>query len=276
MKSNVLIIVLIVFVGAFSGISLLGGINNAMRLAIAPVDVKLNQISQEQREILQRLNEKPAGADAQVLNRLTGIEKQLTALQNKVTARAPAFAPPQPPSEDFNKVYNIDIGSSPINGKKDAPITIVEFTDLQCPFCARFYPPLKEVLKAYPDKVKVVVKNFPLSFHPNARPAAKLALAANEQGKYYEMIDLLLQNGADASEAKAKEYAKTLNLNQDRLIKDLKAKDAEYEKRINDDTALGGQVDVQGTPTFFINGKKTMARDFNGYKTEIDKLLANK
>jgi protein-disulfide isomerase len=147
---------------------------------------------------------------------------------------------------------------------------------LQCPFCARFYPPLKEVLAAYPDKVRVVLKNFPLSFHPNARPAAKVALAANEQGKYYEMADLLMQNGADVSEDKVKDYAKQLNLNYNKLMSDLKNNEAAYEKRIADDSALGQQVDVQGTPTFFINGKKTNARDFNSYKTEIDQILAGK
>ena len=90
------------------------------------------------------------------------------------------------------------------------------------------------------------------------------------------MVDLLLQNGGDVSESKVKGYASQLKLNYNKLISDWKNKDAEYEKRINEDIALGGRVDVQGTPTFFINGKKTMARDFNGYKTEIDKILAGK
>jgi protein-disulfide isomerase len=180
---------------------------------------------------------------------------------------------PQPPQEDFNKVYDIDISNSPIAGKKDAPITIIDFVDFQCPFCARFYPAIKEVLKAYPDQVKVVIKNFPLSFHPNAKPAAKMALAANEQGKYFEMADLLMQNGADVSEAKVKDYAKELKLNYKQLMNDLKNKDAQYEALIAEDMALAQRVDVQGTPTFFLNGKKTSARDFAGYKTEIDQIL---
>ena len=166
--------------------------------------------------------------------------------------------------------------STQAEGKKNAPVTIVQFTDLQCPFCARFYPPVKEVLKAYPDKVRFIVKNFPLNFHPNALPAAKLALAAHEQGKYFQMLELLLQNGADVSEEKVKTYAKELKLNYDQLTGDLKAKDADYQKRIDADVALAGQSDVMGTPTFFINGKKTMARDFNSYKQEIDKILAGK
>jgi protein-disulfide isomerase len=274
MKNNVLIVILVILIGVLSGVALLIGVNTAVQIAVAPVNARLTQIETLQKVILQKMGTSSSDNQAP---QLTSIENQLKAIQGKL-ANLPNFAapPPGPPPEDFNKVYTIDVGNSPVNGKKEAPITITEFTDLQCPFCARFYPPLKEVLKAYPDQVKVVVKNFPLSFHPNARPAAKLALAANEQGKYYEMVDLLLQNGADVSEAKVKDYAKQLNLNYDKLMSDVKSKDLEYEKRINDDLALGDQVEVQGTPTFFINGKKTNARDVAAYKAEIDKILAAK
>src|SRR5208283_5048017 len=116
------------------------------------------------------------------------------------------------PEEDMNKVYNIDPGASAIIGKKDAPVTITEFSDFQCPFCSRFYSVIKDVLAAYPDRVRVVIKNFPLPFHPNARPAAKLALAANEQGKYQGMMESLLSNGGDVSDDKIKGYAKDLGL----------------------------------------------------------------
>ncbi len=262
-------IVLVVILGLLAGLLLLRGIYSSVRLATAPLYMQLNQIEANQKSILNKLN---GSNNSDVAKQLSDIANQLKVVQGKL-AGLPAFAPPQP-QEDFNKVYTIDVGASPIDGKKDAPITIVDFADLQCPFCARFYQPLQEVLKAYPDKVKVVLKNFPLSFHPNARPAAKLAFAANEQGKYYEMIELLLQNGANVSENKVKEYAKALNLDYSKLISDMKSKDVDYEKRITDDSNLGQQVDVQGTPTFFINGKKTNARDFNGYKAEIDKILA--
>ncbi len=275
MKNNFLVVLLVILIGILGGVALLVSINNTVQIAMSPIVIQLKQIEIDQRLISQKLSGGPGGNNAQILARLSAIEGRLSFLQNKLGS-VPSFVPPAPPQEDFNKVYNIDIGSSPIDGRKDAPVTIVEFSDFQCPFCARFYPPVKEVLKAYPNQVKLVIKNFPLSFHPNARPAAKLALAANEQGKYYEMVDLLLQNGGDVSESKVKGYASQLKLNYNKLISDWKNKDAEYEKRINEDIALGGRVDVQGTPTFFINGKKTMARDFNGYKTEIDKILAGK
>ncbi len=274
MKNNVLVVVLVVLVGVLSGLALLISFNNIIQLSTNPIIANLHQIQVNQRIIINKLNSYSGGSVDIDSGRLDNIEKALKALDAKLGGARQAA--PQPPSEDMNKVYTIDIGSSPIKGKKDAPVTIVQFTDLQCPFCARFYPPLEEVLKAYPDKVKVVIKNFPLSFHPNARPAAKLALAAQEQGKYYPMFELLLQSGADVSEAKVKEYAKTLNLNYDRLMKDLKSHEAEYEKIIVEDMQLAERVDVHGTPTFYINGKKTSARDFNSYKTEIDQILAGK
>lgn len=91
------------------------------------------------------------------------------------------------PKVDFNKVHNLPVGSSPVKGKLDARVTITEFSDFQCPYCGQIQPTLKKVLEAYPDNVKLVYKNFPLSFHKQARNAARAAHAAGEQGKYWEM-----------------------------------------------------------------------------------------
>ena len=184
-----------------------------------------------------------------------------------------AQQPSAVPSEDYSKVYTIDIAHSPIRGNPKAAVTIVEFVDFQCPFCQRFYPPVQEVLKAYPKEVNYILKNFPLSFHPQARPAAKAAFAAGEQGKYWEMVDLLLQNAASLSEEKFQELAQQLKLNVDKFLKDYKEKDAKWEELINKDMSLGGQVDVRGTPTFYINGRKTLARDLNAFKAEIEKIF---
>jgi protein-disulfide isomerase len=112
------------------------------------------------------------------------------------------------------------------------------FTDLECPFCHRFYPAVKQTVENYPNKVRLIVKNFPLPFHPKARPSAKLALAANEQGKYKEMMEVLMENGADTSEAKIKEYAQKLGLNYNRLAADFKNNDAKYEAMIEEDMKL--------------------------------------
>jgi protein-disulfide isomerase len=215
------------------------------------------------------------------------MQKRLTAMETKVdtifgglanlggNARAAQAEPPRPPSEDYNKVYDLDVESSPVRGNKDAKVTIVEFVDLQCPFCARFHPAIEEVLKVYPNDVRYVAKHFPLSFHQEAKPAAKAALAAGEQGKFYEMMDLILKNNANLNAQRYLDFAKELKLNLEKFEKDLREKDEQWEQKINTDMQLGANSDVRGTPTFYLNGKKTTARTFDQYKSEIDKIFSN-
>jgi protein-disulfide isomerase len=174
---------------------------------------------------------------------------------------------------DLTTVYNIPVGDSYVKGKADAPVTIVEFTDLQCPFCSRFHGPITETLKAYPDKVKLVLKNFPLPMHPQSRPAAKAALAAGLQGKYFEMVDLLLQNQQSLGDDKFKELAGQLGMNVVKFTKDIQDNGAAWDKRFDAEMELGNNVGVRGTPTYFLNGKQTMARSADQWKAEIDALL---
>jgi len=269
-KSNVIVILLVVLIGVVSGVGLLIGINNAVRVALNPLNAKLTEITMRQKNIEDKLNAQGNG------NVSADIRSALQQIQNKINTIGANVQPQGPPPEDMNKVYTIDPGSSSILGNKNAPVTIVEFSDFQCPFCARFHSAIKDVLAAYPDKVRVIIKNFPLPFHPNARPAAKLAMAANEQGKFQGMMKSLLDNGGDVSDAKIKEYAKNLGLDYNRLMADYKNKDAQWEKQIQDDMQLGASVDVRGTPTFYLNGRKTNARDLSSFKVQIDAILAGK
>jgi len=272
-KNSVIIILLVVLIGVFSGVGLLTGINNAVRSALSPLNAKLAEIDRTEKTIEYKLN---AGGNGNSNASLAAIQNELAQIQNKINAIGANAQPQQPPPEDMNRVYNIPSGISSILGKKDAPVTIVAFDDFQCPFCARFHLVIKEVLAAYPDKVGVVIKNFPLPFHPNARPAAKLAMAANEQGKFQGMMESLLANGGDVTEPKIKEYAKNLGLDYNRLMADYKNKDAQWEKQIQDDMQLGGAVDVRGTPTFYLQGRKTNARDLASFKAQIDAILEGK
>ena len=273
-KNNVVVILLMVLIGVISGVGLLIGIDNAVGVALSPLNAKLAAISRMQKSIEYKLNTLGNGNSN---DSLTAIQNELAQIKDKINTNGPnAQQPQQPPPEDMNKVYNIDPGVSPIFGNRNAPVTIVEFSDFQCPFCARFYTALKDVMNAYPDKVRVIIKNFPLPFHPNARPAAKLALAANEQGKYQGMMESLMANGGDVSDDKIKEYAKNLGLDYNKLIADYKNQDARWEKQIQDDMQLVSSLDVRGTPTFYLNGRKTSARDLNGFKTQIDAILAGK
>jgi protein-disulfide isomerase len=278
-KNNLIVVLLIVLIGFVAGVGLLTGINNSVGNALSPLNSRLSAIEREQRSIESKLNSQP---NVNVSTPLADIQRDLLQIQYKMNTlgsnggQQPQQQQQQPPSEDMNKVYNIPQGISSVLGNKNAPVTITEFSDFQCPFCARFYSVIKDVLGAYPDKVRVIIKNFPLPFHPNARPAAKLAMAANEQGKFQGMMEALLTNGGDVSDDKIKEYAKSLGLDYNKLMADYKNKDAQWEKQIQDDFQLGGSVDVRGTPTFYLNGRKTNSRDLASFKGQIDAILAGK
>ena len=213
--------------------------------------------------------------------RLASLENQIKGLQAGGVQQAKGSFRQQPKGSGTQQalnttVYDIEVAHSPVRGKKDVPVTIVVFDDYQCPFCARFHSPILDVLKAYPDQVNFIIKNYPLPFHPQAKPATKAVLAAGEQGKYFEMADVLLANNQDLSEDRFKREAEQLGLDVDKFMKDYRDKDAQWEDIINKDIALGGQVGVRGTPTFYINGRITNARDTASWKREIDQILNNK
>ena len=109
--------------------------------------------------------------------------------------------------EDFERVYSIPIDGSPIRGNPSAPITIVEFADFQCPFCAATSPLIQQTLETYGDQVRIVYKHFPLSFHRAARPAAIASMAAQEQGRFWELHDVMLESYRTLSAGRLPEYA---------------------------------------------------------------------
>jgi protein-disulfide isomerase len=273
MNNKFLGITLSVLVGIAAGLCFLFSISAVMNQTLMPFGRELQTISANM-SVMQAQSGR--GDSTEILNRLSAIEKRLASIEQRGIGGGNAPQPPMPPQEDFNKEYDLKVDQSYFKGKKNAPVTIVEFTDFQCPFCARFHAPLAEAVKAYPNDVKLVIKNFPLPFHPNARPAAKAALAAGEQGKYFEMADALIANQQTLGDAKYLELAKELGLNVKQFEKDLKEKDAKFEAVIAADMQLVDEVDVRGTPTFFINGKKTMARDVEGFKREIEKAKGGK
>jgi protein-disulfide isomerase len=208
---------------------------------------------------------------AEILKRLTSIEDG----QKKLQAAAPA-RPAARADEDYDKLYTIAVADSPLRGKPTAPVTIVEFSDFQCPFCARANPIVEDVLKRYPNQVNYVFKHFPLAFHGAARPAAIASMAAQEQGKFWEMHEVLFANQATLDANKMEEYAKQAGLDLARFKKDLEAKKAEYDKRIEADLALGQSVDVRGTPTLYVGGKKVRIRTVEGMSAMVDEQLKAK
>jgi len=272
-KNSSFVLLMVILVGLVGGVGLLIGINNAVTHAVKPLYERLASIERELVNI-ERTSSQGSGAQG---GSLLQVERQLAQIQYRLNTMGNAAPQPQmPPPEDMNKVYDLPVGISSVLGDKNAPVTITEFSDFQCPFCARFYPVIKDVLAAYPGKVRVVIKNFPLPFHPNAMPAAKLAMAANEQGKFQGMMESLLANGGDVSDDKIKEYAKSLGLDYNKLMADYKNKDAQWATQIQNDMQLAGNVDVRGTPTFYLNGRKTNSRDLDSFKAQIDPILAGK
>ena len=150
-------------------------------------------------------------------------------------------------------------------------MTIFEFSDFQCPYCARLQPTLREVLDAYPGKVKLVFKNFPLAFHKQAKNAAKASHAAGEQGKYWEMHDKIFEKYNKLTEESFAEFAKQLGLDTIKFAADYGSD--KYDDQIQQDMQIAAKVGVRGTPTLFINGKLQQGRSFNDFKRTIDGLL---
>ncbi|HXT95649.1 MAG TPA: thioredoxin domain-containing protein [Polyangia bacterium] len=187
-------------------------------------------------------------------------------------AAAPPPAPARGGEPDANTRYRADIKGAPMKGAKDAPVTIVQWSDFQCPFCGRVEPTVAKVMDTYKGKVRVVWRDLPLPFHPNALPSAIAARAAGEQGKFWEMHDKLFADQAHEDRATFEKYAQELGLN---MTKFKAALDAQKGKAaIEADAAAGGKIGAHGTPAFFVNGKfLSGAQPFEVFKTKIDEEL---
>lgn len=142
-----------------------------------------------------------------------------------------------------------------IQGKKDADIVIVEYGDYQCPYCGAAYPVLKEIMKKYGKQIKFVFRNFPLSeMHQYARPAAIVAEAAALQGKFWEMHDAIYENQRILSEPFLLELVEKLELDPHQFNVDIKK--PELAAKVDSDFESGILSGVNGTPSFFVNGRK--------------------
>ncbi|RMD87433.1 MAG: disulfide bond formation protein DsbA [Candidatus Dadabacteria bacterium] len=172
----------------------------------------------------------------------------------------------------FKNPVKIDIGKAPVKGPADAKITIIEFSDFQCPFCKRGTGTLKKVMESYPKDVKIAFKNLPLPFHKNALGAAKAALAAGKQGKFWEMHDELFANQQSLGMDFYVKTAKKLGLDVEKFKKDME--DPEIAKQIEEDKQLANKLGIRGTPGFFVNGVAIKgAYPFKHFKMIIDRWL---
>jgi len=196
------------------------------------------------------------------------LEKDLSArLRKDANIRWLITEPPQP-------VQNISVDDDPSRGDVNAPVTIVEFTDFQCPACAAMHPILDEVLKSSGNKVRFVVRDFPLNQHEFARKAAEAANAANAQGKFFEYIALLFKNQKALDVPSLKKYASEVGLDRARFDADLDR--GVYAAEVDKDVTDGEMYGIGSTPTIFINGVQLKVLSADGLKEAIERAAASR
>ncbi|HVR61297.1 MAG TPA: thioredoxin domain-containing protein [Polyangia bacterium] len=165
--------------------------------------------------------------------------------------------------------------AAPPSAAAAAPVTVLEFSDFQCPFCGRVNPTLKQIEDEYKDKVKIAFRNLPLPFHDKAHLAAEASLAANEQGKFWPYHDKLFANQQALDRPSLEKYAEDMGLNMTRFRAALDS--GKYKDKVDQDAKDAGAAGASGTPTFFINGTRLVgAQPYEKFKSVIDDELKKK
>ena len=169
---------------------------------------------------------------------------------------------------ELSYVQQLPVNNSAFRGPENAPVTITVFSDFQCPYCARLVPTLEQVMAAYPLQVRLVFKQFPLSMHNFAKPAAMATLAARNQGKFWPLHDQLFANYNKLSDIRIRELAESVGLDMARYDQDVA--NPALQQEVAADIQLGSTVGVRGTPAAYINGVQLKDRSFSGFKQVID------
>ena len=175
---------------------------------------------------------------------------------------------------DISFIHDIDTAGSPFIGKKDAPVTLVIFSDFQCPYCSKVQPVLEEILENNPDKIKIVFKNLPLRMHKHAKLAALAAIAAHEQGKFWLMHDALFAASKELTKETIEKAAKDIGLDMKKFNKDLSS--PTVKKKLKKDMIDAVKASVGATPTLFINGRHAKSWSVDVLQKMIDQELALK
>lgn len=186
---------------------------------------------------------------------------------------SPAPTPPAPPSAPSGPVNITVTDADHVRGAKDAKVTIVEWSDFQCPFCSRFHPSVVRAVQESNGKVRWVYRHFPLdSIHPNARPAAEASECAAEQGKFWEFADKLFERQPQIGPDMYKALAKELKLNESKFNECVSS--GKYKQHVSDDEQSGLAAGVRGTPGSFVNGIEVPgAVPYEQLKSFIDQAL---
>ena len=199
---------------------------------------------------------------------------QLVGSKDKPTAPPPAAAPqkreePEDPLKAPKRTDLVLSEHTPTKGPANAPITIFEFSEFQCPFCSRVGPALKQLEKDYPGKLRFAFVHQPLPFHKEAPLAAEASQAAHEQGKFWEYHDKLFSNQQQLKRPELEKYATEVGLD---LAKFKAALDTgKFKDAVKKDMEFANRVGIRGTPAFFINGRKLVgAQPVEEFKKVID------
>jgi len=185
-------------------------------------------------------------------------------------AAAPQPPPPPPPPAASRVEFRPD---DPLKGPKVAKVTVVEFSDFQCPFCSRVNPTLKQLTDTYPKDVRIVWKHQPLPFHPQAMPAASAAEAAREQGKFWQMHDLMFENQQSLAPGQYEQWATKIGLDPKKF--QAASASEKTKARIQEDMQLGSKVGANGTPTLFVNCRQIVgAQPYESFKKMVDEEIA--
>jgi protein-disulfide isomerase len=230
-------------------------------LLALPLAVLLTQCTTPSME--NRLSKLEAKQDS-ILKVLGGMQEKNEFMAMRMGWRPPADTTPK----------SIPLGASPVQGPEKAALTIVEFSDLQCPYCAQTAPVLDSISRAYPNDVKIVFKHFPLSFHPQAKAAAAAAMAAGKQGKFFEFRYKVAPHFRDLKDSLYLGLAKDLGLNMEQFKRDM-ALTPQVEQILEQDMSLGRKIGVEGTPTIFVNGRLAQDRSFEYFEHMIKQSKTN-
>lgn len=247
----------------------------ARNLIDAEVTAKLPIVTEAQAEKFfnenkARINGNFATLKPQLIKYLQDQEekKQLLAYADRLRSNAGVqvfLAPPQAP------VYEIATDDQPSRGNPDAKVTVVQFTDFECPTCARAHPGLEKLIEEFGSQVRFVVRDFPLDQHKHALKAAEAAEIAREHGKYWEYAALLYKNQPSLEIEELRDYAVSIGLDREEFATDLNS--GKYASKVERDLLDGEKIGVDSTPTFFVNGRKVPGYTYEAVKAAIEAAL---
>lgn len=215
-------------------------------------------------ETCKMVTEKTASFPPEQCEKMMGQKDKIIEDLKKQEARNQPLTPAQQAA--------VSADDAPSFGPKDAKVTVVEFSDFECPYCSKAAKVTEQLRKEYGDKIRFVFRQFPLSFHKNAKPAAEAALAAHAQGKFWEYHDLLFENSRKLDKDSLAQYATKTGVDAAKLKAALDA--STYTSAVDRDMKLGEEAAVSGTPTMFINGKRVgNPTDYKAVSEAIDAAL---